>query len=280
MRGGLVLLILGILPVTATAGPRTTAHEVAEYLVHKFGREAAKDGVEQLARRLEVLTARHGPAALQAAKRVGPRSLPLIEDAGEHAGEAARLLAQHGDKAIPLVSSPRTLALIARHGDAAVQVLLKHPGIARPVVEAFGEPCVKALGAVGTRNGRRLVKLTEEGYFEQGRSVELLTVIGRFGDRALEFVWRHKGALAVTAVLAAFLAEPESFLDGVKDITKVAAENVARPLTDASGKVVKEAALKADWTILGCVVLVVLGLVCSLKLYLRHCVSTRLVRAS
>ena len=34
-------------------------------------------------------------------------------------------------------------------------------------------------------------------------------VIERYGDRALTFVWRNKGALTVATMLETFLADPE-----------------------------------------------------------------------
>jgi hypothetical protein len=42
------------------------------------------------------------------------------------------------------------------------------------------------------------------GLARSGRWDELLAVIERHGDRALDFTWRHKGALAVATVLGRF----------------------------------------------------------------------------
>jgi len=47
-----------------------------------------------------------------------------------------------------------------------------------------------------------------------GRQDELLGAIERHGGRALDFVWRHKGALAVGTLLTAFPKDPELFLSG------------------------------------------------------------------
>jgi hypothetical protein len=44
-----------------------------------------------------------------------------------------------------------------------------------------------------------------------GRWSELLVLIEQHGDRALNFVWRNKGALMVTMVLETMLADPEVF---------------------------------------------------------------------
>jgi hypothetical protein len=65
-----------------------------------------------------------------------------------------------------------------------------------------------------TRRGTvgRLAILPEDGTLARtGRWSELLVVIERHGDRALDFTWRPKGALAVATVLETFLADPEAF---------------------------------------------------------------------
>jgi hypothetical protein len=79
--------------------------------------------------------------------------------------------------------------------------------------------------ALAGRQGRSLARLWEQGTLRAiGRTEELLAVIGRYGDRAMQFIWRHKGTLTVAAVLAAFLADPEPFIYGAKDLGKVAVE--------------------------------------------------------
>lgn len=75
-----------------------------------------------------------------------------------------------------------------------------------------------------------------------GRNEELLEVIAKYGDRAMAFVWSNKGALATTAGLAAFLANPEAFINGAKDITQIVGESAVKPLAQAPGAVAAEVA--------------------------------------
>jgi hypothetical protein len=85
------------------------------------------------------------------------------------------------------------------------------------------------------RNARRLTMLAEDGTLTRtGRWSELLAVIERHGDRAMDFVWRHKGALAVSTILAKFLAEPEVFLGGGRELIGGAAREATQPLVDAA----------------------------------------------
>jgi len=99
------------------------------------------------------------------------------------------------------------------------------------------------------QNARRLAMLAEEGHLRQlGRAEEILEVLGKYGDSGMDFVWRNKGALTVSAALAAFLADPEPFIDGSRDLATIVGQAVVQPLAEASGAAAKEAARNVDWT--------------------------------
>ena len=154
------------------------------------------------------------------------------------------MLAQHGEAgAVNVVARPAAMRLVAQHGEGAAAVLVKHAGVAEPVVESFGAPAVRALAATGPQAGRRLAMLTAEGDLAKiGRTPELLDVIARYGDRAAAFVWANKGALAVGTTLTAFLLKPEAFISGAEKLAGTVAENAVRPLAEVPGKVADKAA--------------------------------------
>ena len=200
-------------------GRSKAAQEAAEYLLQKFGREAAREGASTLARKIEVYAARHGDEFLKAVRQVGPRTFHLVEEAGAHGNQAVRVLAQHGEHgATWVVSRPKGMQLFLQHGDEAAATLVRHKGIAEPVIDKLGKPAIRALQATNTQSCRRLSMMVESGEFARiGRSQEVLDVIGRYGDRAMTFVWEHKGALATTAGLTAFLANPEAVMNGTRE---------------------------------------------------------------
>jgi hypothetical protein len=110
---------------------------------------------------------------------------------------------------------------------------------ARPagLESGLGPGAGRALQALGPRQARRLRILAADGTLARlGRTDELLAVVARRGDRAMDFVWRHKGALAVSATLAAFLADPGPFLDGSRALAGHAAEAATRPAANAIGR--------------------------------------------
>jgi hypothetical protein len=96
---------------------------------------------------------------------------------------------------------------------------------------------IVALSRARARPGtvRRLAILAEDGTLARsGRWDELLAVIERHGDRAMDFVWRNKGALTVATVLGTFLADPEAFLGGGRELVAGAAQEATQPLADVA----------------------------------------------
>src|SRR5215469_4540067 len=130
----LPLFILTLAATPAAADGKTkAAQEAAEFVLRKFGREAAKDGASALARRIEQAAVAHGDDVLKAVRLVGPRGLHLIEEAGGHSKQVARLLATHGEQgAVYVASRPKAMQLVLRHGEEAAAALVKSRGVALP----------------------------------------------------------------------------------------------------------------------------------------------------
>jgi hypothetical protein len=51
----------------------------------------------------------------------------------------------------------------------------------------------------------------------------------------MDFVWRHKGALAVATVLGTFLADPGAFLGGGRELIGGAAQEATQPIALMAG---------------------------------------------
>ena len=259
-----VLSVLLLQAGSALADARSkAATEVAEWVARKFGKEAVKEGVEAFSKRLASSAARHGDEVFAAVRRIGPRGLLAVEEAGEHGGKVARLIVNHGDDAVVWVAKrPTGMALLARHGEEAGAALCKHQAIAEQVIEKLGEPAAHALAKVGPQSGRRLAIMAESGELARiGRSEQLLGVVGKYGDKAATFVWEHKGALAVGTVLTAFLADPEPFIDGTVRLAEPIAEvpgkivdGVVAPIAQAPANAVvavsDQVAKKTNWTVI------------------------------
>ena len=253
--------------VSLAQGKAALAREAAEYVIRKFGKEAAEVGVETLTQKLETLAVKHGDDVFLAVRKVGPRTIRIIEEAGEHGLESVKLMARYGDDAVWVVAKKNRMAIFVKYGDDAAETMMKHGEIAEPLLSSFGKPAAGALKSVSSQNARRLAMLADEGQLAKiGQTPELLEVVAKYGDRAADFIWRNKGALTVAAALTAFLANPEPFLDGVKDITTI----VVKPIADVPGKVASEAAKRTNWTVVIVCGVCVLGLLAGARLWLRH----------
>ena len=284
-------LLMAIPSAASAGGVGKAAQEAAELLMKKFGKEVASEGAEKLAGRIALTASRHGDDVLGAVRKVGPRALRLADDAGEHAPQAMRLLTRYGDDAARVLSRPKGMALVVRYGDDATSALIQHPGVAEPLLEGIGAPAIKALGAVGARNGRRLAMMAEGGDLAAlGRTPEVMGVIARYGDPAMEFIWRHKGVLAGGAVLTAFIANPEPYLDGTRQLTETVATKVVMPVAskaieggtktvDAAAsqiikpvvtEMAKQAAMRIAWGTVSVLGILLLGGMGLLFVYLRR----------
>jgi hypothetical protein len=149
--------------------------------------------------------------------------------------------------------------------------MIKHGQIADPLVQSMGRPAASALQSVSVQSGRRLAMMADDGALAAiGKTDEILGLIARHGDRAMDFVWRNKGALTATATLAAFLANPEPFLDGTTELARTVAENIGKPIAEIPGQVAQEAAKHVNWTMLLSIVAIVLGCLVALRVYRRQ----------
>ncbi len=260
------IVIYLLFPIGAvSAGVESKAvQEAAEVVSRKFGKQVAEMGLESLTRKMELLSAKYGDDALVAVEKVGPRTFRLVEEAGEDGLKSVKLLARFGDEAIWVVGKKNRMAIFIKYGDNAAEAMMKQGQIAEPLISSFGEPAIGALKAISTRNGRRLAIMADDGTLNKmGRTDEVLAVAGKYGDRAMEFIWKNKGGLAVATTMAAFLANPQPFIDGTVELTKAVSENIVKP-------VATEAAKNTAWTFVLPVFAIILGAVVALKVWLRH----------
>ena len=224
---------------TAPAGVgEKVVQETAEFVLRKFGKTALREGAETFAERLGKASLRHGDDILTAVRKVGPKAMKYADDAGEEAPKVLRLLSKHGDDAAHwVIERPQAMKLLSQHGDDAAEVLIRHKGVAEPVLERLGKPAIDALGAVGPQGGRRLAMMAESGDLAKlGQVPELMNVIARYGDPAMDFIWRNKGPLAVGTTLTAFLAEPKAFIEGSASLAGTVGRNLVQPVVQETAK--------------------------------------------
>ncbi len=272
MRRKAWLLILVALTLSAGLGSNglaqskaAMARELVEFVSRRFGKEVAEEGSEVLTRKVESLLVKYGDEVAEAVRKVGPRSIQLLDDAGaEGVQQSVRLLAKHGDEAIWVVGNQSRRAIAAKLGDDAAEAMIKHGEIAEPVLELAGQSAAAALRNVSTKSGRQIKMMIDQGELVKiGRTSEVLNVVGKYGDNAMHFVWKNKGALLVGTALAAFLSDPEPFINGTKELATVAANVAIEPIA-------KEIGARTNWTITICGLAVVSVMYMAFKQWLRR----------
>jgi len=140
--------------------------------------------------------------------------------------------------------------------------------IVEPVVKRFGRAGAKAMESVSARNARRIAMMADEGgaLADPSKARRLLELVARGGDKTMEFIWKHKSALAVSAALVAFLNDPQPFIDGTRDLTQVVMKEGVHPAVEnLSRNVGKEVARGTNWTVVFLPITFVLALLALLR---------------
>jgi hypothetical protein len=231
VSGALLAVTAGSAPDARADAKSAAARELAHWAMGRFGRKVVGEGVESFTKRIVSASSRYGDDLVSTAvRRVGPKALTYADDAAKHAPHVLRFLGRYGDEGAAVLSKTSTKLLAL--GDDAAKSLVTHKGIAEPLLERFGSTGARALAAVTPKSGRRIAML-KATLLNSSRAVDVMQVIAKHGDRAVNFIWEHKGALAIGTTLAAFLANPEPFIDGTKQLTEVVVEKAVVPVTQS-----------------------------------------------
>ena len=150
------------------------------------------------------------------------------------------VLVQSGDDALRAIEKggPRALRILEGSGaDAAISARL---------LSKYGDEAIGALeNPVRLGMVRQFGQEAGEVLIKHGVVAEKLGVVGRYGDRAMDFVWRNKLALTAGTALAVFVADPEPFLDGTRQLVEntvdTVATNIGKPIAEQLGNA-------TDWT--------------------------------
>ncbi len=243
---------------TARAGiTDAAAKATAKQLMRTFGKELAGESVESLAQQVTRLSARYGDDAVAALRKVGPSAVRQAEQAGISPA-VFKLMARQGDDALWIVARPRSLAIFHKFGDPAAEALVKHRLVAENLIIRFDQPALGALNAVNIQNARRLAILANDGLLPAStHAAPALGVIARYGDPAMDFLWRHRAVLAGGAALTAFLANPEPYLNGTIQLADLASQ----PMSGVAMEATRQIAGPLGWVLSAVVAALLLPLV-------------------
>ena len=271
-----VFVLLGLLFATFTTesfaqGTGTVIRNAVIAMGKNFSNESAEMGTDLLTTNLGKLVGKYGDDAILGAQKVGPKIFRYVEEAGENGLQSVKAFAKYGDDAVWIVAKKDRLSIFVKYGDDAANAMLKHKGIAEPLLNSFGKTAASALNSLAGQNARRLAMMTEDGTLKSiGKTEELLGVIAKYGDKGMNFIWDHKGPLAVASVCTTFLMNPQPYIDGTLNLAKDVTLKLVQPLAEVPGKVAAEAAKNTNWTWLLSVIVSVIGVCFGFRMWLRQ----------
>jgi hypothetical protein len=240
--------------------------EAAEHLLRHFGSEVAGETLETLSSKIARYGVRYGDEAIGAIRKAGSKGFKLLDDAGENAPFVIQLLNRHGADGVWVASRPRHLAIFVKYGNEAAEAMIRHPEIATDVIDQFGRPAALAMRSASSQNARRIAMMADDGSLKAtGHAEEMLNVMATCGDKATQFIWANRGSLAVATAATAFLAAPEPFINGVRDLAKIAVQPVDSAAREVAREVGRGVAEGADWTLVLLCVPLLLACVLGLK---------------
>jgi hypothetical protein len=165
---------------------------------------------------IESLGKQSGKALQEGAEAAAKRSAArksLLEGLESGAGKAGSTVVRQAGKDVG--------ALAAKFGAR----------VTTPVVGKFGDDGARALASLSTTGGERLASIADE-LASSGRGKDWMKLIAARGDEVMEWLWKHKGSVAIGTAATAVALQPEEFLR--------ASEHVATAVLDSAGKHVFE----------------------------------------
>ncbi len=223
--------------------PRVS-EKTPKWIMQKFGKDFSGMTIEEVTDATSRTVAKYGEDCLPLLRASGKAGFAALDQAGDEAPQVIKLFARKGDEAVWIISEPKKLAIFLKHGGSAADALIKHPQIAEDLIGKYGTEAVGAVNAVSRASCQRLAILSSDGTLESiGRQPEVLRVIRQYGDEAMDFIWKNKGALVVATALTTFLANPEAYIKGTKQLV---VDPIISPIVKAT-----------NWTLLVALILAV-----------------------
>ncbi len=219
----LCVALVGATAETLYAAPAGAAlrlkREAAELIIKQSGKRASRELVEQTMRQLDDIARVCGRESIEIINKRGFPAYRLFRDAGEEAGpHLVRAVKLYGDDALRIGQTAAGRTMLKNGSPTAIRAIARHSDAVIPLVQRYGDDGARVLTKLSPHNGRRLVQLADSQTIPAKGISDLMGVVDQHGNRAMNFIWRNKGALAVTALLATFVRNPEPYLDGTKTL--------------------------------------------------------------
>ncbi|HMO50087.1 MAG TPA: hypothetical protein PKE26_05140 [Kiritimatiellia bacterium] len=219
-----------------TVGGRAV-REAVEYSLKRAPSKAMGRLLNESPEAVGKVISRYGDDGIHVVDRFGgPAMKVLLENPDDVGRSAMRMMTKHGDEAVKMAQNPAGLRIMVKESDEMFKAMAKTRHQAYPVLAQHGELGAKALNNLTPARQRELIRLHQERRFSEADFDKLLKVVGNYGNKGMDFIWRNKGALVVAGGLTAFVANPEPFIEGIRKLGEGFVREFIRTLGEVAGK--------------------------------------------
>ena len=203
--------------------------ELAEELAEQAGMKGSREFAETASVQLERIASKCGNESLDVIEKQGLAAYRVLQNAGDDAGPyLVKAIRAHGEDAMRVAQTSAGRTVLREGSETAIRAVSRHTDAAIPLIRQFGDDSARALVDLSPVNGRRLIQMVEEKAMPAKDVQALLGTIEKNGDKAMDFIWRHRKVLASATFLAAFVSNPEPYLTGAKQLLDAAAGPIVR----------------------------------------------------
>jgi hypothetical protein len=169
---------------------REVVQETVEFRAKKFGLKLAGEAGERFRRAAAGFVARYGDDGVKALRAAGPEAIEL---AARHGNDAVRICAAHSDDAVRFLASHMDDAMPVwrSFGKAGTELMVKHPGLGKPLLESCGRRGLEIGEKIDTRSVRQFLTL-ERMVKDPVEKGALIDSVLKEGEKVIEFLWKHK----------------------------------------------------------------------------------------
>src|SRR5690625_4342600 len=199
------LILLLLLPqLEAMPGTGKLARETSGYIVRKFGKSAAGEGLETTVAKL---IRKHGEEIAPLLRKHGPPMIHLMEEVGS---DALPLIRKFGNEGIEVLvrSGNRVLAQVRRYGDDAMEIAIRHRGVGENLIAELGEEGIRLGRKLSTEEVVQTLRLLPELKKQNGVSI-FVRAVDRHGSAVFRYLGEHPEVAAGGGARALLAAKQE-----------------------------------------------------------------------
>jgi len=231
----IVAIVTTLFCHTGYAGAVSTSgkavREIVEELAQQIAPTARPEFTKTTLAQLEKITSICGNKSLDVIEKHGIVALRVFQNAGEEAGPyLVKGISLYGDDGLRLAQTAVGRSVLREGNEFAIRAVIKHTDAVVPLIRTYGDECAHVLTQLSPRNGRRLIQMVDEKSLASSDIQKLMGTIGKYGDDAMDFIWRNRKLLATATVLVAFINDPEPYLKGIKDLSKVLVDPIIQSI--------------------------------------------------